>query len=222
MVGLEKFEQPLHDNESEWKEKKRKLSSKLTPHIHTIRTLIDRKREQERTLVVKYCRHRYVDFSQADVTAKIKRSQNYTGINKGDTDISNHNPLSRNTRISTMIAPCILRRKYGCTPVPIIRLRQVEGEYWDGFSHREKKSRPSISIPRKAWLASFLMLLCPYAMVDTLNILPIGVIVYAFGLAIAKEGNFYEPVCYSQEETRGLHASGGYQNYRSSSIKTVV
>jgi hypothetical protein len=75
---------------------------------------------------------------------------------------------------------------------PVLGLRRVEVErHYDQNEHffeRSKQETISIlTIRSRTHLLAFLVVLCQFAVIDTINLLPAGLILYSVGIAMAVE-----------------------------------
>lgn len=67
-----------------------------------------------------------------------------------------------------------------------VRMR-VERRYDERFSDRRQNTATVVLVRRRTYLAAFLLILYQYAMVDTISLLPIGIICWSVSLSVALE-----------------------------------
>lgn len=57
----------------------------------------------------------------------------------------------------------------------------------DSSFHRQQEEVPVVTLKRKSLLTAFLFIICQYAMLDTWNLLPVGIMAWCGSLTIAME-----------------------------------
>ena len=73
------------------------------------------------------------------------------------------------------------------------------------FRFQEEQSLKNVQVltirrsAKSRYLVAFLLILCQFAVVDTINFLPVGIILYAFGISLAVE-QLVNPTLFLWEE----------------------
>jgi hypothetical protein len=75
--------------------------------------------------------------------------------------------------------------------VPIIGLKQIQVERHEDHDFFFEQNKPitvsMLTLKRRSHLVAFLIIVCQYAMFDTINFLPVGILLYAVGISLAAE-----------------------------------
>jgi hypothetical protein len=76
--------------------------------------------------------------------------------------------------------------------VPIVGLKQIQVERHDEdhdffFEQNKPITVSMLTLKRRSHLVAFLIIVCQYAMFDTINFLPVGILLYAVGISLAAE-----------------------------------
>jgi hypothetical protein len=72
------------------------------------------------------------------------------------------------------------------------------------FQKHETKKVLMLTMKRKTQLVTFLIILCQYAVVDSINFLPFGIILYSIGIAVSIELLSDENALFVYDEIKGL------------------